>query len=106
MSERAPRFQQTDTRGDTLVFRGTAGTTIITVPATPSGRIIDEVFIVNESNNRFLWFYPSSDSQNYVPIPPESAISFNLRGLRDHIRIRSESNVIPYSIALNVEGEL
>ena len=105
MSERAPRFQQTDTRGDTLVFRGTVGTTIITVPATPSGKIIDEVFIVNESNNRFLWFYPRLDSENYIAVPPESAINFNLRGMRESIRIRAESGNVPYSVSLNVEGE-
>ena len=104
MTERIPKFNKSDAVGETLVINGVVGTNILTFPVVPD-KVIDTVFVRNLSNNRLIRFFPKLDSDHFITIPDNFALTFSLRGNLTQFRIRTATGQADFELMLLLEGQ-
>lgn len=107
MTDLAPQFEITDTKGSTSHYNGSVGTTAIAIP-TVADKIISSCWIENDSDNTPVTkklYFSFDGGSDFTDLKLGESITWSPKGDRKQIHVKGNVSSVSYKIIINYEEQ-
>lgn len=104
MVDVAPEFESRDNRGTTNQYDSTVGTSPVSIPSSPGGRI-SEFYLYNPSTNSksTILYFSMDNGTTFNTLPWNSSFMWTPKGAVTQLQIKANAASKNYELIINIE---